>query len=172
MNDVFLTADTHLGHSRIIQYCNRPFSSHEEMDEAIIERFNSVVKKGDRLYHLGDVAWSSYPVDNFFGRLNTKQVYLVKGNHDGDFTQHPNIVKTWDLQRLKMPGRHAWLCHYAMRSWEGKRDGVYQLYGHSHGTLPGEGRQMDVGVDTNNFYPYSWEQIKERLEKVGVCGPE
>jgi len=29
--------------------------------------------------------------------------------------------------------------------------------------LPGTDRSMDVGVDTNNFYPYSLEEIKETL---------
>jgi len=166
MNDVFFTADTHFGHSRIIKYCNRPFQNHEEMDESIIQRFNSVIKKGDRLYHLGDVAWSSWPVGQFFDRLNTKSVFLVWGNHDGEFTRHPNIICYWDLKRLKMPERSVYLCHYAMRSWCGKSDGVYQLYGHSHGTLPGLGRQMDVGVDTNNFYPYEWAEIRQRLDSI------
>lgn len=40
--------------------------------------------------------------------------------------------------------------------------------GHVHGKMPGIGRQMDVGVDTNGFYPYSWEEIKERLSVVPI----
>jgi len=41
---IWFTSDTHLGHSRIIQYCERPFICHEEMEAEIIRRFNSVMK--------------------------------------------------------------------------------------------------------------------------------
>lgn len=167
MQRLWFTADTHFGHSRIIQYCNRPFSDHEEMQEAIIARFNEVIKPGDLLYHLGDVSWSSYPLDKFFSRLNTKEVHLIWGNHDKEKrTVHKNIRSYSHFKYLHLGQNHAVLCHYAMRSWLGKGRGAFQLYGHSHGQLPGEGRQMDVGVDTNNFYPYSWEEIVAKMEKI------
>lgn len=167
MSNVYFTADSHFGHSRIIQYCNRPFSNHEEMDEAILERFNSVIKKGDSLYHLGDVSWSTYPLDNFFGRLNTKQVHLIYGNHDKPKVCHHESIRSYDyIKNLHLDNLSVVLCHYAMRSWASRSHGGLHLYGHSHGKLPGLGRSMDVGVDTNNFYPYAWEEIRDSLTKI------
>lgn len=51
---IFLTSDTHFGHDKIIEYCKRPFATSEEMNEAMITRWNAVVKSGDDVYHLGD----------------------------------------------------------------------------------------------------------------------
>jgi calcineurin-like phosphoesterase family protein len=50
-----------------------------------------------------------------------------------------------------------------MRSWPGSFHGSVLLYGHSHGRLPRYGRSMDVGVDTNYFYPYDLEVIARNL---------
>lgn len=166
-----------MGHDRIISYCNRPFTSAEEMEEAIIQRTNEVVKAGDLLYHLGDVAWSSYNWDNYFKRLNTKEIFLIWGNHDKhmrkivDSGKLPYIRWAKDMKTLQLPvddgSKHSFLlCHYAMRSWPGKGRGGIQLYGHSHGNLPGEGRQCDVGVDTNNFYPWAIEDIWNKLKGI------
>lgn len=177
---VFFTADTHFGHGRIIQYCTRPFQSAEEMGEAIITRFNEVIGPGDTLYHLGDVSWSTFDIkQGFLGRLKTKNVHLVLGNHDNqDISAYKAMgfcsVQTYKEVRLdKVKGtvgvngssRAVNLFHYPMRSWNWKGHGAIALYGHCHGTLePGLDRSMDVGVDTNNFYPWSWDEIKELLD--------
>lgn len=169
MPDIYFSADTHFGHGRIIQYCNRPFKDSDEMDAAIINRFNEVLRPGDILYHLGDVAWSTYQSKNFIEQLNTKEVQLILGNHD----KHKE--SEYVAAGFKWVGRYKGitidkipvaLFHYPMRSWNHKGHGGLALYGHCHGTLePGLDRSMDVGVDTHNFYPYSWEEIRDTLNK-------
>ena len=54
MPDIWFTADFHLGHKNIIHYCNRPFETTEEMNQAILERLNACAKANDILYFLGD----------------------------------------------------------------------------------------------------------------------
>ena len=54
MIHTWFTADFHLGHQNIIRYCNRPFHSTGEMDEAILANLNSLVRQDDVLYFLGD----------------------------------------------------------------------------------------------------------------------
>jgi calcineurin-like phosphoesterase family protein len=49
MPNTWFTADFHLGHANIIRYCNRPFSTVEEMDQTILERLNASVKVNDVL---------------------------------------------------------------------------------------------------------------------------
>ena len=41
---IYFTADHHFGHINVTKYCNRPFSSVEEMDNVLIQNWNSVVK--------------------------------------------------------------------------------------------------------------------------------
>ena len=53
------TSDTHFGHNNIIKFCKRPWKTTEEMNEALIERWNSVVKPDDIVFHLGDFAFAA-----------------------------------------------------------------------------------------------------------------
>ena len=54
---VFYIADLHFGHKNIIRYDNRPFKTVEEMDRALIERWNKAVSKNDTVFILGDISW-------------------------------------------------------------------------------------------------------------------
>ena len=54
MSNVWFSADAHYGHKRIIEYCDRPFESVDEMDRALIENWNEVVQPEDDVYFLGD----------------------------------------------------------------------------------------------------------------------
>jgi len=50
--------------------------------------------------------------------------------------------------------------HYAQSVWNQSHHQTIHLYGHSHGSLPDRGnRSMDIGVDTNNLYPYHLDEI-------------
>lgn len=78
----FIISDTHFGHRNIIEYTNRPFYSVEEMNETLIKNWNSVVKKDDVVWHLGDFGFGSKEtIINIRSRLNGK-IFLILGNHD------------------------------------------------------------------------------------------
>jgi len=55
----WIIADTHFGHKNVIKYCNRPYSSVEEMDKILITNWNKEVAPDDIVYHLGDFALSA-----------------------------------------------------------------------------------------------------------------
>ena len=86
MAKTFLTADTHFGHAGVCRFSRddgtplRPWDDPSEMDEALIERWNSVVGPGDKVYHLGDVAIPKRGL-KCLERLNGTKV-LIRGNHD------------------------------------------------------------------------------------------
>lgn len=164
-HNVWFTSDPHFDSNNIIERCNRPFSCKEEMNAAMIDRTREVVRAGDRVYNLGDVANTSFEVAQYFGNINSKEIHQIWGNHDRpQLIKHKYIRSYSDIKRINVGGIHLVLCHYAMRSWQGKGRGAYMLYGHSHGKLPGQGRSMDVGVDTNNFYPYNLDEIVAKLK--------
>ena len=44
---LYFTADTHFGHENVIRFCGRPYATAAEMDEALMENWNSRVKDND-----------------------------------------------------------------------------------------------------------------------------
>lgn len=78
----WITSDHHFGHKNIIAYEDRPFSSIEEMDAYMIERWNKTVAPDDTVYHLGDFALSSRQhIIELIEQLNGR-IVLILGNHD------------------------------------------------------------------------------------------
>jgi calcineurin-like phosphoesterase family protein len=167
----FFSADLHLGHKNIIDFCKRPFKNVVEMESALIERFNSRLTPQDILYLLGDISFHQADMKKFFDSLNTKNVHVILGNHDPDKKNwHPSIQSYSDLKGIRIGDDYIHLCHYPMLSWNRQFHGSYHLFGHVHGSTEGVGRSMDVGVDTNDYYPYEWSEIKERLSKIPYPG--
>lgn len=78
----YVISDTHFGHENIIRYCNRPFSSVEEMDKTLIKNWNQTVSNKDIVLHLGDVGLCKKDyLAEIISKLNGKKI-LIKGNHD------------------------------------------------------------------------------------------
>ena len=82
MIETWFTSDHHFGHKNILEYEKeaRPFKTIEEMNETLIERWNSVVQPHHLVYHLGDFCFGKKNMD-IAARLNGKKK-LVMGNHD------------------------------------------------------------------------------------------
>lgn len=151
----WFTADEHYGHAKIIEYCNRPFSTVSEMDAVLIDHFNAIVKNTDVTIHCGDFCWYSREVANELRkRLHGNHIFL-RGSHDHWL---PDSAK--DCWRDTIDGQFIVACHYAMRTWERAHYGSWQVFGHSHGQLRPLGKQWDVGVDNNSFRPVSFDQLK------------
>lgn len=162
---LWFTADNHWGHANIIKYCKRPFASVYEMDEALVANWNTRVQPGDRVYHLGDVSFYRKPEETraLLSRLQG-DIYLIRGNHD-DKLPLERFVSVHDLYEIRHQSQRITLCHYAMRVWNRSHHGAFQLFGHSHGTLAGVGKSMDVGVDCNNYAPISFDEVAELMGK-------
>lgn len=99
------------------------------------------------------------------------------GNHDRVIKKIVDqFVWVKEIAEVNIRNQPIVLCHYAMRVWHHLGRGAWQLYGHSHGKLPAtEGsRSMDVGVDTNDFRPYSFDEIRAKLlaQSVGRDMPD
>lgn len=152
----FFTADLHLGHTNILRYANRPFKTIEEMDEAIIERWNKKIQPGDRVFLVGDFAFRNGL--RYRARLNGR-ITLIRGNHDKPHRLRGVFEDVYDLFTFKEKDFIIVLCHFALRVWDRSHFGAWHLFGHSHGKLPGLGKSFDVGVDAHNFEPRSLDEI-------------
>jgi hypothetical protein len=83
MPHTWFTADFHFGHSNIIRYCNRPFGDVAEMDQAILERLNSLVRAHDVLYFLGDFCIGGKArALAYRNGIRCKRIFALPGNHD------------------------------------------------------------------------------------------
>lgn len=168
--NTWFTADTHWGHTKIVELCNRPYTSVEQMDEALIENWNAVVAPGDAVYHLGDFAFHKpAKAAEIASRLNG-QKYLVWGNHDGKrYRKEAEFLKHWiwakDLAEIEVADRKIVLCHFPMLTWNKSHHGSWHLHGHCHGSLlrdPGAFR-VDVGVDCWKQHPVSLEDVAAEM---------
>ena len=87
MHNVFLIADPHFSHQGVCQFLRddgtklRPWDDAAEMDEAMIENWNKVVRPVDKVYVCGDLVMKAKKQIGIMNRLNGKKV-LIKGNHD------------------------------------------------------------------------------------------
>lgn len=130
----FYIADWHYGHANIIGFDNRPFTSVERMNAALVENWNAVVSPEDIVYVLGDMFWckqdEAVPVLDY---LNG-QKFLIRGNHDrcndGRFAK--KFVKIADYLEVKDEDRDVVLCHYPIPCFKNHFYGWYHLYGHVH----------------------------------------
>lgn len=182
-HDLYLSSDMHFGHANIIRYSKRPYQYITDMDEGLIENWNSKIKPGDTAFILGDFSFYK-DEDLIFSILNrlNGNIILVKGNHDHQhtinaFKKSQHIKGIYDLLDIKVYDpdahgcyQHLVLCHYPMLLWNKSHFGSWNCYGHSHGSLKdySGAARMDVGVDTNNMMPYSYEEIKQILSNKKI----
>jgi calcineurin-like phosphoesterase family protein len=182
---IWFTADQHFGHENIIKFTNRPFSSVEEMDQTLIDRWNEVVAPDDTVWHLGDFTLGDADKARYyFQRLNGTKFVLgnywhhdkrwLKGVEDSYtrkfqyapyvylYVQSPLYVMSFPELGNKYP-RKITLCHYPMISWEASYHGEWHLFGHCHGKYQHPGKAFDVGVDCNEFTPVSLDEVVRRL---------
>jgi calcineurin-like phosphoesterase family protein len=173
MEQIWFTADHHWGHANIIRFSHRPYADVEEMNERLIENWNNVVGKNDVVYHLGDIFFCGpEPAKRILDRLNGR-IRLVLGNHDKT-AQTPLLrsgfdwIKEYYEAKVEDPDapqgqRRIVLCHYAFRVWNKSHHGSWNLYGHSHGSLPDDPHSLsfDVGVDCHHYAPIHYERVKE-----------
>lgn len=176
---IWFTSDLHFNHKNIIVFEKevRPFETLDEMNEKLIENWNSVVAEDDTVYVLGDFFMGPLdPIDEIMPRLKGKKI-LIRGNHD----TNPRVARLakycdeiHDLYNLKYQGKFLVLCHFPIREWQHKENGSIHLYGHVHSNehrngFLAEPNSYHIGVDTNGLTPVSIDFI---LDKFNKCNHE
>ena len=164
--NIWLISDTHFGHENIIKFCNRPYTTVREMDEDLIEKWNSVVKQGDLVYHLGDVylkASKGY-IESILRRLNGNK-RLILGNHDNGKDQilqrfFQSIDVSIALRDFKLH-----LTHYPIHS-ESIKPGYKNIHGHIHekhvmlNKFIRDGNYRNISVEQIGYTPINIKEVK------------
>lgn len=166
MSEVFMIGDLHLSHSNIIKYCYRPFSTIEEMNETLIENWNKIVGKEDKVFMMGDFALcGKEKIIEFGNRLKGRKT-LILGNHEGA------SLKTYYEASFEMISKYPILFNeFFILSHEPQyvqENGVYaNIFAHVH-TNPMyksvSSRSFCVSAERINYTPISFEIIKKQME--------
>ena len=173
---LFFTSDTHLSHFNICKYCHRPFTSRSEMDNTLIENWNSVVPKDGVVVHCGDFMLphdtGAKEYEKFWRKLNFSVLVHLRGNHDriecGDYEFEGKKIIVRDMATIEVDGVKIFGQHYPCMTWNGD----FHVFGHIHtlkdGTCYGidgdvtkklRPTQYDVGVDQNHYTPVSYWKL-------------
>jgi len=173
--NVFVISDTHFYHDRIIHYCARkPIGSTEqfvdafEMNEYMVEVWNSVVKPNDIVIHGGDFALcrNFYELETIFLKLHGK-IHLVTGNHD-----HHNVEVRKRLNRLPFLSvsdhNIMWDNKYIISHKPVDVPLYPNLHGHTHDRETGNIMHINVCVDKTEYKPVSIDEIAAWIKKRGI----
>lgn len=189
----FVTSDHHFGHARITELAGRPFGSVDEMNAAMVDRWNAIVGADDVVLHLGDLALG--PIEQsvaLTARLNGRRL-LVPGNHDrvSPATQTKLAIERfrpmyedagWSVLPEILDGtRHGTRILASHYPYAGDSTGVERhhahrpantgiplLHGHTHDREGGPhgSHEFHVGVDAFGFAPVQFELIDAWLEDL------
>jgi len=161
----FVTADTHYGHGKIIEYANRPFKDNDDMNAGLIKRFNERVKPDDTTFFLGDFCFKSglhcNKSDFWLKQLNGNKI-MVRGNHDNNNSTKTIIDcihVTFAGQRINMvhkpehfnPFFNINLVGHVHQAWRFKEEAGSVL--------------LNVGVDVQKYYPITLDEAISQVIK-------
>lgn len=176
---LWFTSDTHFGHKAVLDFCQRPWESIEQMNAALVGAINERVGANDELYVLGDFSFriGVEEARSIREAIFCMRVHLVPGNHDRDWDV-PDRAGTFIVEppicQVKLSGGQKLVCsHYPMMDWPSLGHGSVHLHGHIHATREYNEwnraerlLRYDVGVDANGYAPVSAEDILEFFRRV------
>ena len=173
---------THFGHEAMYRFVRangekvRPYSCAEEGDAVMVANWNNTVRKGDKVYVLGDVAFHKDHL-KILHSLNGSKV-LIKGNHDT--LTLPQYEKYFRDVRATHRLDNEILSHIPIHPgslWRGKRKcWMTNIHAHLHAEVVNrvdgqdgedgiepDARYFSVCVERINYTPISLEEIRKRV---------
>lgn len=180
--NIFLTSDLHFCHDRAFLYEPRGFSNVQDMNAAIVQRWNQVVQPEDTVYVLGDIMLNDNEEGMRLLQSLNGHISIVLGNHDTPtrvalYKECSKIESVELAAALKYKGYHFFMTHYPCFTGnlenESLKQGTCNLYGHTHQQtnfyqdIP---FMYHVGQDSHNCTPVHIDQVIEDMNnKVIEC---
>ena len=136
----------------------------ERYDNWFIGLWNSIVRREDCIYHLGDFCLGNKErTEYILNRLHGKK-YFIRGNHDKSLGGNERFLEgIWDIKEAKFTHEQfpfikegepfcVEMCHYPMVAWNRRPHGTCHIHGHTHGATDefnrkSEELRVDVGFD-------------------------
>lgn len=162
--NIFIISDTHFGHEKTCTEFKRndgtplrPFANADEMDAAIIENWNSVVRDADLILHLGDVCFNGARYDAIMPQLKGRK-YLIRGNHDrlSEKRYRAHFARIYGIY---IRDRFAFT-HVPIHPENGTR-WLGNIHGHTHANNMSDPYYFNASVENIGFKPVSFGVVKE-----------
>lgn len=175
MSEIWFTSDLHMNHQQEFLWGPRGFANEKEMNEALVEKWNSIVKAEDIVWNLGDIAMNDIAgAIPYLNMLNGTQYWII-GNHDTE-NKIDRITKScWKIHMCpykyatteKLGGMTIYMSHYPAltANFDEKHFSrhVIALHGHTHQKT----NWLDltnpfiyhVGLDSHNCTPVHLDEV-------------
>lgn len=162
---IYFTSDTHFGSNRTLELLRRPFESVEEMDNAMIEKWNAKVTPNDIVCHIGD--FGNFDVlDKLKGKvvliLGNYEKEDMKDNYNNDFQAYRSalIAKGFldvvqDGLTIKINDENVYLTHEPLNC----KKNCFNLFGHVHKGCMCKSFGLNVGVDCFDYNPATLDDV-------------
>lgn len=180
MAEKWFISDTHFFHGRIIEFRDgdnkllrtksdgTPFKNVYEMNEYIAKAWRKTVGPNDKVYHLGDVAFSTGIYKKELGELMYSlpgNKYLCVGNHD----EVEKIGKYFDKASLwfKFNSEGFFASHVPIPVDQFRCS--RQLHGHTHAAgdyMSETGLYQSACVEMTDYFPVHVETVMRKFKEA------
>lgn len=182
MEFILQVISTFVSHDREFIWGPRGFKSVEEMNAALIERWNNTVSESDIVYVLGDFFLGrDYDfIDKTLNQLNGN-IYVIIGNHDTPakdefYSRHPKVLSIAYADMIVWKKRVFYLSHYPTFTSDlqcNPKHAIFNLFGHTHSNkkfFEDRPYMYNVAADAHNCTPVSIEQIYTDIDnEINKC---
>jgi len=165
MQKIWIISDTHFHHKNIIQYASRPFKNVLSMNKTLIDNWNDLVSKDDKVFHLGDIGFgNTQEMFKIFKQLRGHKI-LIRGNHDKRFSDGA-LSKIGFSEVYKYPiiiEEFFMLSHSPM--FLNANMPYVNIHGHIHEKSIVGANYINACVEHNDYKPFLFSDVKKKFKK-------
>lgn len=158
MSSVYFLGDLHLDHKAICKY-RTDFESVEQHNKVIKELYHKKVTKRDKVFFMGDVAFSDEALEDLKNWKGLK--FLIVGNHDLDFHKMKDLCEVFEDVYGLLKYKEFWLSHAPIHPDELR--GKVNIHGHVHSKSIPDCRYFNTSIEVINFVPIELHEIRKKL---------
>lgn len=161
---IFLTGNQQFGRKGAIRAYKRPFGSVEEMNQHLVEQWNSTVSEGDVVFVLGNLAWDPETAEIILPQLNGL-IFALQGEFDKaiqDVENSPSVNVEYLTEGIKLaPEVMMCLSYWPLGEWPGKKKGWTSVIGYPNKKYRASHKQnvLNVACDFWNFKPVDAKSV-------------
>lgn len=162
---VFVTANMQLGRPNAIKKYKRPYANVDEMNDAMIQLWNSQVSTSDIVYHLGNFAWDPKTAQDALTKMKGR-IFLMPAEIDdalmvlaqkGLLPEHCSLMN----RILPIDSHKCNMSYWPMLDWPNKNKGYWSIIGHPDKKYKSNPATKVINVSTD-----LWGHKPQNLQRV------